>query len=138
MALVQGLEPRTPESESDVLPLHYTSMCGASSQDRTDHLILTMDTLYLLSYGSINGVVDRIRTCMSHKDCLPSKQVLHQLSDYDILASVPGLEPGHRLHDYWRFSRPLPYQLGLDGHIWRQIEVSILIPIKNHLFSKQG
>ena len=45
-------------------------MCGASSQDRTDHLILTMDTLYLLSYGSINGVVDRIRTCMSHKGLL--------------------------------------------------------------------
>ena len=25
-----------------------------------------------------------------------------------------GLQPTHRfLHDYWRFSRPLPYQLGL-------------------------
>ena len=53
-----------------MLPLHHTSMCGASSQDRTDHLILTMDTLYLLSYGSINGVVDRIRTCISYKGLL--------------------------------------------------------------------
>ena len=29
------------------------------------------------------------------------------------LASAPGLEPGHPREDYSRFSKPLPYQLGL-------------------------
>ena len=118
MALVQGLEPRTPESESDVLPLHYTSICGASSQDRTDHLILTMDTLYLLSYGSINGVVDRIRTCMSHKGLLAfqaSAPPAERLRHFGVRSRTRTETP--LINGYWRFSRPLPYQLGLNGRI---------------------
>ncbi len=36
-----------------------------------------------------------------------------------VFARIEGLEPPHQvLVDYYRFSRPLPYQLGLYPHIW--------------------
>ena len=40
------------------------------------------------------------------------------------MASVPRLELGHRIYDYSRFSKPLPYLLGLYRLIWRRVRDS--------------
>lgn len=41
-----------------------------------------------------------------------SKRNCQMLPERD-LAKQTGLEPAHRLHDYWLISNQLPYQLGL-------------------------
>ena len=49
---------------------------------------------------------------------------------------TPGLEPGHPLKDYSRFSKPLPYQLGLCRHNRRRQD-SNLHGLTAYLFSRQ-
>ena len=56
-------------------------MYGASNRDRTGDLILTMDALYLLSYGSKYGSPNRTRTC----DNSINSRVLYQLSYQGIM-----------------------------------------------------
>ena len=50
---------------------------------------------------------------------------------------TPGLEPGHPLKDYSRFSKPLPYQLGLCRHNRRRQDLN-LHGLSACLFSGQG
>ena len=52
-------------------------------------------------------------------------------------APTPGLEPGHPLKDYSRFSKPLPYLLGLYRHKRRRQD-SNLHSLPACLFSGQG
>ena len=40
-------------------------------------------------------------------------QDMYTIKRIVLVASAPGLEPGHPRRDYSRFSRPLPYQLGI-------------------------
>ena len=50
---------------------------------------------------------------------------------------TPGLEPGHPLKVYSRFSKPLPYQLGLYRHERRRQDLN-LHGLTACLFSGQG
>ena len=49
---------------------------------------------------------------------------------------TPGLEPGHPLKDYSRFSKPLPYQLGLCRQLRRRQDLN-LHALSDCLFSGQ-
>lgn len=46
----------------------------------------------------------------------PQSRVLPLHHRLHIVAEQTGLEPARRLRGYWRFSKPLPYQLGLLLH----------------------
>jgi hypothetical protein len=61
----------------------------ASNRDRTGDLILTMDALYLLSYGNKHGSPNRARTC----DNSINSRVLYQLSYQGIMVEPSGIEP---------------------------------------------
>ncbi len=133
MEAAPGFEPGVKDLQSHALPLGYAALfCenGASNRNRTDDLILTMDALYLLSYGGESGSLNRIRTCdrpinsralyqLSYQginggdkrirtaDPLLARQVLYQLS----YTPMSGAEGGTRTHKITILSRarmPIP------------------------------
>ena len=69
--------------------------------------------------------------------CLLSRQIPSPVWVHLHKTSTPGLEPGHPLKDYSRFSKPLPYQLGLCRHERRRQDLN-LHGLSACLFSGQG
>ena len=69
--------------------------------------------------------------------CLLSRQIPSPVWVHLRKTSTPGLEPGHPLKDYSRFSKPLPYQLGLYRHERRRQDLN-LHGLTACLFSRQG
>ena len=69
--------------------------------------------------------------------CLLSRQIPSPVWVHLRKTPTPGLEPGHPLKDYSRFSKPLPYQLGLCRHERRRQDLN-LHGLSACLFSRQG
>lgn len=50
------------------------------------------------------------------------------------MALILRLELRHRIYGYSRFSKPLPYRLGLDQHFWLSFKVSNLgLPVQSRM-----
>ena len=86
----------------------------------------------------LTQVVDRIRTCMSHKGLLAFQASAPPVERLRHFGVRPRTRTGTSLTRLLEIFKTSALPIRLRRTYWRQIEVSILILIKNHLFSKQG
>lgn len=91
MALVQGLEPRTAESESDVLPLHHTSLYGINFH--LFHLIMSQ----LIRLGHIVFILFRQRYLLKRVAFVPTYWRRAQDSNLQVVSDqMPSKHLPHR------------------------------------------
>ena len=85
------------------------------------------------------GAKRRWRDLNPHVDisaCLLSRQIPSPVWVHLRKTPTPGLEPGHPLKDYSRFSKPLPCQLGLCRQLRHRQDLNLHV-LSDCLFSGQ-